>query len=365
MTRAPAALLLSALTAYAGVAPPPSDPRLSCPAVIKNAITLDMLTSDGFLPWDVVEGAAASAPAVMPDSVRRPLELQGIGHEPALDEHGADQAGGGDTVDTLRAAAEADTSGPAVAPDSIPRLGGSRPAAADAADTVKTVAVKTAAEDGDEDFGRKPSWIKRRMKFGRRAAFNQSQVTDFAVRIYTHDGESFLRSEYRDRLGFGIGFEAAGVIELFFSEALALNFSPGVVFSKPINTAVVGTSEAGLSFPLLLEWGPFGAFKPRSGAAPADAFAGVRSGRFDLRRLRLFGGIWAGAPLFAWVKWNGEAGAPFKERASADFGLACGAGVHVSDRAFVDARVFFGLTGYDRTAGHRLNQAAIGVNYVK
>jgi len=277
---------------------------------------------------------------------------------------------------------DADTSGLTVTPDSIPRLSEPQAAVADTADTVKAAAeagtagavaaadavkaVDTAvAGYNDKDVGGKPSWVRKNIKFGRRAAFNYSQVTDVVVRIYTHDGESFSYEEYRDRFGFGMGFEAAGVIELFFSEALALNFSPGVVFRKPVNTAVAGTSEVGLSFPLLLEWGPFDVFKPRSGAPPTDAFAGARSGRFDLRRLRLFGGIWAGAPLFAWVKWNGEEGAPFKQRAAADFGLACGAGVYVSDRASVDARVFFGLTGYDGTAGHRLNQAAIGVNYVK
>jgi hypothetical protein len=146
-----------------------------------------------------------------------------------------------------------------------------------------------------------------------------------------------------------------------------LNFSPGVIFRKPVNTAVVGTSEVGVSVPALLEWGPFGRFGSKASGGPSapDVFAKSWTDGFDLRNLRLFGGVWGGVPVYVRVKWNAEGSAPFVERAAADFGFVCGAGLYVSDRAFVDARVIFGLSNYDGAGGHRLNQLAIGVNYVK
>jgi len=330
-TALPALLLLTPLRTAAGVAAPDAAAQ-PCPAVIKNAITLEMLMSDRFVPWEAVDAVDAVNAVDAADTVN------------VIDAVRA--------ADTVKAVADADASGQAAAPDTVGR-------------PLELRADAGQPGDDGKEAGGKPSWIKKNMKFGRRAAFNNSHVTNILIRIYTHDGESFSYAEYRNQAVFGIGFEAAGIIGLILSDAAALNFSPGVVFRKPVNTAVVGTSEIGASFPLLLEWGPFGALRPRGGASGRDDFAGFRAGGFDLRQLRLFGGVWAGAPLFARVKWNGEKSAPFTDRAAADFGLVCGAGIYISDRAFIDARGTFGLSGYDGMPGRRLNQAAIGVNYVK
>jgi uncharacterized protein YbcV (DUF1398 family) len=280
----------------------------SCPAVIKNAITLEMLMSEGFLPFDVTVGGVGIIDTV-------------------------------DTVDTI----------------SIDAV---NPVIVDTVNTINTVIIDT-IDTVNKDIVLKSSKKKYKIKFGRRAAFNHSQVSDVLIRVYSHDGEKFSYEEYRNQAAFGIGFEVAGVIDWVLSDEAALNFSPGVVFRKPINTAIVGTSEVGVSFPVLLEWGPFG------GGVSPDVFAQSWSDRFDLRRLHLFGGIWVGAPLYAQVKWNGEESAPFKDRAWADFGLVCGAGVYVSDKAFIDVRGIFGVSRYDSYAGRRLNQLAIGANYVK
>jgi len=331
----PALTLLLPRAAVAGVAA--LDTVSSCPSVIKNVITLETLLSDGFAPWDAVEvvDTVDTVNAVdITDNMTGAVDTVNV----------IDTAGALDTINTVNVI--------------------------DTVDTVNTTNTAVAnvninTDDNDRDVRRKPSWIKRNMKFGRRAAFNQSEVTDVLIRIYRHDGESFSYEEYKNRASFGIGFEVAGVIDLVLSDALALNFSPGVAFRKPINTAVVGTSEVGVSFPFLLEWGPFSALG-RRGAAPADVFEKPWAGGFNnLRRLRLFGGIWVGAPIFAWVNWNDEESARFKERAAAEIGLIGGIGVYVSDRAFIDVRGILGLSGYDSVEGHRLNQLAIGVNYVK
>jgi hypothetical protein len=300
-------------------APLRADTVLSCPAVIKNVITLEMLMSEDFLPFDVVVG---NVDTIGIDTVSTVI----------IDKADSINA---DTVKTV-IIDRADTLG---------------------IDTVNTIIIDTADKDiAQESLKRK---IKHKIKFGRRAAFNHSQVSNVLIRIYSHDGESFSYEEYRNQAAFGIGFEAAGVVDWFLSGELALNFSPGVVFRKPINTAVAGTSEVGLSFPALLEWGPFG------GAPSPDVSARSWSDKFDLSRLRLFGGVWVGVPLYAQVKWNGEESVLFKDRAWADFGLVCGVGVYVNDKAFVDVRGIFGLSRYDSYAERRLNQLAIGVNYVK
>ncbi len=301
------ALLLPLSYAYAGVTL--SDTVSSCPEIIKNVITPEVLLSEEFAPW---------VGTVYTYNV-------------------ADTVSAVDVIDVV------DTNNVVIGVDIV-----------DVAD------IKYAVDAGDKETSK-----KRKIKFGRRAAFNHSQVTDVLIRIYTHDGERFSYAEYRNRAAFGIGFEVAGVIDLVLSEVLALNFSPGVVFRKPINTAVVGTSEVGVSCPLLLEWGPFGALGSRGGISPPDAFARSWGGGFDVRQLRLFGGILAGVPLFAWMKWNGEESASFTDRMAVDFGLIGGVGIYVSDRAFVDVRGILGISKYDNVEGHRLNQLSIGVNYVK
>jgi hypothetical protein len=277
-----AALLLRA---YAGVAV--LDAVSSCPSIIKTVITGDSLLWDEFAP----------------------LESEFINAAPR-------------------------TELPAAWAGFIPA-----PAAliADTVDKVNT----TNAESGDAIRGFL-QLLSKRLKFGRRAAFNYSTVTDMRARIYSHNGENFTYTEYRNKAGFGIGFEVAGVIGVALFDAASLNFSPGAVFRKPFNTALVGISEAAVSFPVLLEWAPAG-FLP----------------------LRLYGGFMAGVPLYARVKWNGEKSAAFTERAAADFGLAAGIGCYVSDKAFIDMRGIFGLSGYDRAGGRRLNQLAVGVNYIK
>jgi len=318
------ALLLTPLCADAGVAP--LGTVSSCPAIIKNVITAEMLLSDWFVPWDAVDTVDI-----------------------------ADMIGSVDTVNVIDTAGAIDTINIVNAIDTINK-----------ADTISAVVTDNtvAGDKSNNNINIEVSKKSKRIKFGRRAAFNHSQVTDVLIRVYSHDGDSFSYSEYKNQASFGIGFEVAGVIDWVLSEALTLNFSPGVVFRKPINTAVVGTSEVGVSCPLLLEWGPFGAFGARGGAA-SDVFEKPWAGGFDLRRLRLFGGIWVGVPLFAWVKWNDEESASFKERKPVDLGAVCGVGMYVSDRAFVDVRGILGLSGYDSMEGHRLNQLAIGVNYVK
>jgi len=301
------AVSLLSLRVDAGVAL--LDTVSSCPSVIKDVITVEMLLSDGFEPWDVTVGIVDTVNVV-------------------------------DTVD--------------VAPRNDRHCEEQSDEAIQSVDTTNIV----------NTVDREPPISKRKIKFGRRAAFNHSQVSNVLVRIYRHDGESFSYAEYRNQAVFGVGFEVAGIIDwVLFDDALALDFSPGVVFRKPINTAVVGTSEVGLSVPVMLEWAPFGGGSGGGrGESASDVFA---RGRFERRHLRLFGGIWVGVPLYARVKWNGEESAPFRERSAADLGLICGVGVHVSDWAYVDVRGIFGLSGYDRARGHRLSQLAIGVNYVK
>ncbi|MDR2693414.1 MAG: hypothetical protein LBB74_04270 [Chitinispirillales bacterium] len=316
LTALPPLLLLAPLRAEAGVAL--LDTVSSCPSVIKNAITAEMLLSEQFVPWDAV---------------------------------------GTEKVDTV------DTTGTVVVIDRIDIIDAIN-VIDKAIDTVNT--INTAVTGGDDkDIDRMPSDKRKKIKFGRRAAFNHSQVSNVLIRIYRHDGDGFICYEYRNKAGFGIGFEVAGVVDWALSDALVLNVSPGVIFRKPINTAVVGTSEVGLSIPVLAEWGPFGGVAVRSARGAPDAFMNPWGGMYFLRRLRLFGGICVGVPVYSWVKWNGEENAPFKNRAAADFGLAGGVGLYVSDRAFVDVRGIFGLSGYDGVEGRRLNQLAIGVNYVK
>jgi len=334
-------LIPAVLTALLMLMPSASaraDTVSSCPSVIKNAITLEMLMSDDFLPFDVAAGGGDIIDTI--DTV----DMISIDTSNAVSVDKADTV----SIDTVSTAV-IDTVN-TISIDTIDTV---------IVDKVDTISIDT-IDTINKDIARESFKKKHKIKFGRRAAFNHSQVSNVLIRIYGHDGDDFYCEEYRNQAAFGIGFEAAGVIEWSLSGELALNFSPGVIFRKPINTAVVGTSEVGLSFPALLEWAPFG-----GGAHPSDAFAQSWSDKFDLSRLRLFGGICAGLPLYAQVKWNGEESARFRDRAPADFGLVCGVGVYISDKAFVDARGIFGMSRYDTYAERRLNQLAIGVNYVK
>jgi len=335
-------LLLTPLRAYAGIAF--MDTVSSCPAVIKNVITVEMLLSDDFAPWDAV--AERSRSDRTPDTVDT-INTVVIINTDTISIIDTDTINTVTTVDTA--------AGTVVIIDTSDISDDER------ARTVPSTSLRDPATRTQDNVK------KIKIKFGRRAAFNHSRVSNVLIRVYKHDGDDFTHYEYGNKASFGIGFEVAGVIDWVFSDVLALNVSPGVIFRKPINTAIVGTSEVGLSIPVLAEWGPFGgvAAKPFHGVLPSDAFTKPWGGMYVLRQLRLFGGICAGAPVYAWVKWNGEESARFKERAAADFGLACGAGLYVSDRAFVDVRGIFGLTGYDGVEGRRLNQLAIGVNYVK
>ncbi|GBU21499.1 hypothetical protein R80B4_01392 [Fibrobacteres bacterium R8-0-B4] len=342
-------VLLTPLRADAGGALLP-DTVSSCPSVIKNAVTAEMLMSEDFLPWDVTVGVVDPIGTV--DTIS--IDKADIINIDTVDIVSVDK------TDTIRI----DTVD-IVSVDKVDII---------RIDTINTVSVDKAdiisidtADTIDKDIARPSFWRKHNIKFGRRAAFNHSQVSNVLIRIYKHDGDNFMHYEYRNRAGFGIGFEVAGIVDWVLSDALTLNVSPGVVFRKPVNTAVVGTSEVGLSIPVLAEWAPFGGIAAKSarGVSSPDAFAKPRAGMYVLRQLRLFGGIFIGAPVYAWVKWNGEESAQFNDRAVADFGLVCGVGLYVSERAFVDVRGIFGLSGYDGVEGRRLNQLAIGVNYVK
>jgi len=299
-------VLMLSLRVEAGVAL--RDTVSSCPSIIKNVITTDILLSDDFVPLEVMIDSI--------DTIVNTVNTDNF-------------------VDTINTINTINTN-----------------------DIINTVNNKINTVDTVDTK-------KRKIKIGRRVAFNHSQVSNVSVRIYTYDGDGFVYTEYPNKPIFGLGVEAAGIVDFILSDALLLNFSPGLVLRKPINTAVVGTSEVGLSFPLLIEWGPFGGVGLESVGAVSDAFSKSWSDRFDRRRLRLFGGVWVGVPLYAWVKWNGEESVQFKERAAADFGVVCGVGVYVSDKAFVDVRGIFGLSGYDGVEGRRLNQLSIGVNYVK
>jgi hypothetical protein len=329
------AVLLLSLRADAGVAL--LDTVSSCPSVIKNVITVDILLSDEFVPFDVINTVDIVNTGNIVDTTNTVIRVDTVNTVGKVDT--INTVIGVDTVNTVNTV---DTAIAVITVDTVNIIN-----TVNAVSTIDTVTQE-------------PPEKNRKIKFGRRVAFNHSQVSNILVRIYTHDGNAFSSVEYRNKAIFGVGFEVAGIVDWSVSDALLLNFSPGVVFRKPVNTAVVGTSEVGLSFPVLFEWRPFDGVAPVS---ESDAFA--RSGRFDVRQLRLFGGIWVGAPLYARMKWNGEESVPFRDRSAADFALVCGVGVYVSDKAFVDARGIFGLTGYDSAGGHRLNQLAIGVNYVK
>jgi hypothetical protein len=330
------AVLLLSLRADAGVAV--LDTVSSCPSVIKNVITTDILLSDEFVPFDVINTVDIVNTVNIVDTINTVIRVDTV-----------NTVGKVDTIITV------DTTITVITVDTV-ITGLLRYARNDGHCEERSDEAIQCADTVTQESPEK----KRKLKFGRRVAFNHSQVSNILVRIYTHDGNGFSSVEYRNKAIFGVGFEVAGIVDWAVSDALLLNFSPGVVFRKPVNTAVVGTSEVGLSFPVLFEWRPFDGVAP---ASESDAFA--KSGRFDVRQLRLFGGIWAGAPLYARMKWNGEESVPFRDRSAADFGLVCGLGVYVSDKAFVDARGIFGLTGYDSAGGRRLNQLAIGVNYVK
>jgi hypothetical protein len=301
----PAMLLLCAAGADAGVAV--LDAVSSCPSITKTVITGDsLLWGEIWIPSEstVIDTfIVADEDTVLSDS---------------------------STIDTA-VTADKYADGDTLRPDMS------------AIDTVIIEKEAARSEPSTDNAAEEVGWRPPgRIKFGRRAAFNHSQVTGARARLYSHDGESFSYTEYRNKASFGIGFEVAGIIGVVLSDAASLNFSPGVVVRKPFNTSVVGISEVAVSFPVLMEWAPF-RFLP----------------------LRLYGGIMAGVPVYASVKWNDEGNKAFKERAAADFGLAAGAGVYVSDRAFVDVRGILGLSGYDRAGERRLNQLAVGVNYIK
>jgi hypothetical protein len=302
MRKAAMLALALLLRADAGVAV--LDAVSSCPSITKTVITGDTLLWDEFLPVEAPElPESAIIDAVVADSAVLP--------------------------------APAAPSKPQTA------WAGFVPAPAVLIADTLDMADAISAESG-HPLKNVVRMLSKRLKFGRRAAFNYSMVTNMRARIYSHDGESFSYTEYGNKAGFGIGFEVAGIIGAALSDAAALNFSPGVVFRKPFNTAVVGISEVAVSFPMLLEWAPVG-FLP----------------------LRLYGGFMAGLPLYARVKWNGEKSVAFEERAAADFGFAAGVGGYIGDKAFVDLRWIWGLSEYDRVGGRRLNQLAAGVNYIK
>ncbi|MDR2592241.1 MAG: hypothetical protein LBC59_05475 [Chitinispirillales bacterium] len=346
-------LFLTPLRAYAGIAF--MDTVSSCPAVIKNVITVEMLLSDDFAPWDITDGMDKVNTV---DTINTVVIIN------------TDTIG---IIDTINTVTTVDTAGTVVIIDTSDISDDER-ARAVPSTSLRDQATRTVAERRSlsEVEGSRSDWTpdnakKIKMKFGRRAAFNHSRVSNVLIRVYKHDGDDFTHYEYGNQASFGIGFEVAGVIDWVFSDVLALNVSPGVIFRKPINTAVVGTSEVALSIPVLAEWGPFGgvAAKPSHGASQSDAFTKPWGSMYGLRQLRLFGGFCIGVPVYAWVKWNGEESSRFKDRSAADFGLVGGVGLYVSDRAFVDVRGIFGITGYDGVDGRRLNQLAIGVNYVK
>jgi hypothetical protein len=205
-------------------------------------------------------------------------------------------------------------------------------------------AVKPPPPDDIPERGR-----SKRLKFGRRVAYNNSSVAGLSVKVYSFDGEALSYTEYKTEAVHAIGFELNAILALGVTDAMALNFAPGVVFRKPLSTRFAGVGELALSFPMIMEWRPFE-------AVPLYALAGIRPD----------------VPVYTRLTWRSEPSSEFREpytmlgdRGAIDFGLVVGAGGYISDKASIDVRAIFGLARFDRVPGRRLNQFNLGINYVE
>jgi hypothetical protein len=230
----------------------------------------------------------------------------------------------------------------AVAAEIVSETSVDAPAGTSAAETV-IVPI-----DNAETVGYTPSSPKR-LKYGRRVAYNNSWVDGLNVMVYSFDGESLVRTEYANEAVRGFGFEISAILLLVLTDAAAFNFAPGIIFRKPLNTKFAGVGELAVSFPALLEWRPFA-------AVPLHALAGMQADIPVYTRL-----TWSSEPHSAEI----EPHSAFNERFPIDFGAVVGLGAYLNDRLALDARVVLGLADFDYETGRRLNQFTVSISYIR
>ncbi|MCL2183327.1 MAG: hypothetical protein FWB85_07650 [Chitinispirillia bacterium] len=189
----------------------------------------------------------------------------------------------------------------------------------------------------------------KRIKFGRRVAYNNSFVSGLSADIYSFDGETLSLVKHRTEVVHSTGFEVSAILRITVNDAAALKFLPAVLFRKPLSTRYAGVGELAVSFPFFLEWRPYA-------AVPLYALAGVQPDVPVYTRL-----MWSAEPQSA----QSEPYSVLGERSVADFGVVIGLGGYLNDRLSLDARVVLGMADFDRTPGRRLNQVTLGINYIR
>ena len=202
---------------------------------------------------------------------------------------------------------------------------------------------KTTAVESDE-----PTWPKR-LRWGRRVAYNNASVTGLSTRVYSFDGQSLTYTEYGHEAVHAYGFEVSAILFFSVSDAVAFHISPALLFRKPLSTRYAGIGEVALSFPLLVEWSPFS-------AVPLHALAGIQPDLPMYTRL-----MWRSEPLSD----SREPHVALGERSPLDFGFVLGVGGYINRKAAVDVRAIIGLLDFDRVPGRRLNQFTVGINYIR
>jgi len=187
---------------------------------------------------------------------------------------------------------------------------------------------------------------EKRLKFGVRIAYNNSFVSKMNIRIPTPGrGGEFIYENYEGKLGVrGSGFEAGAVALIGLTDALAFNFSPGVIMRRPFVSEIAEISELAINIPALLEW------------------------RLFDTPVRAIGGVQFGIPFNVKIKWKDEEVKDFSEdrgeRAKMDFGVVIGASVHILRSVAADLRGNIGLREFDGEKERFLNQVSVGVSYL-
>jgi len=186
---------------------------------------------------------------------------------------------------------------------------------------------------------------EKKLKFGVRAAYNNSYVSKMNVTLYTDGGGGKMDSEdYNGKMGAGSGFEIGAVTLIGLTDNLAFNFSPGLIIRKPFVSDIAAINELAINIPAFLEWQLFD--------SPLRAVCGVQ---FEI-------------PFSVKIKWKGEGAKDFNEdggkRAGMDVGVALGASVHILRNIAADVKGCIGLREFAAGKEGSLNQISVGVSYL-
>lgn len=194
-----------------------------------------------------------------------------------------------------------------------------------------------------EDYLDKP---ERKVRFGVRAAYNNSYVTKLSFTLVDYDpvlGHLVYNDDNPGKVGAGSGFEISFVTSVSVTDDIAFSLQPGFIMRTPHVSDAARITEFAVSVPALIEWRLF--------QTPVRALAGLQ---MDI-------------PFGTKIKWADESESEPVEsgiRSSVDFGVVFGASVQVHPHISIDARFCAGLREFDREKGKLMHQVSVGASYV-